>query len=81
MRHTHLCPQTHDRIFNRRFQFNHQKLRSSRQRAMWGQKEESKNPFGGLMPQKKSSASNLVQNVKVTLSYRFLVSTLISCAE
>jgi hypothetical protein len=48
---------------------------------MWGQKEESKNPFGGLMPQKKSSASNLVQNVKVTLSYRFLVSTLISCAE
>lgn len=33
---------------------------------MWGQpKEESKNPFSGLVPQKKSSTSNLVQSVKV----------------
>lgn len=32
---------------------------------MFGEKEESKNPFSGLMPQKKSSASNIVQGAKV----------------
>jgi hypothetical protein len=42
------------------------KLQSRQEvRAMFGQKEENKNPFSGLMPQKKSSASNLVQSAKV----------------